>query len=81
MGEDKDLAVSQEHQERKERISERTFHEVALVGGFIGVIIGAKIFHHKASTQEFWPPVALSIFIWGFLLYSAVRGNLLVLGH
>jgi len=76
MGEDKDQAVMQELSEHKERISERSLHEVALIGGFLGIIIGAKTFHHKISKPSFWPPVLLSIFIWMFFLYSLVSGTL-----
>jgi uncharacterized membrane protein YsdA (DUF1294 family) len=76
MGEDKDQAVMQEHADLKERIGERTLHEVALIGGFLGIIIGAKIFHHKTSKRSFWPPVATSIFVWILLLYLVVGGNL-----
>jgi uncharacterized membrane protein YsdA (DUF1294 family) len=80
MGEDKDQAVMQEHLELKERISERTLHEVALVGGFLGIIIGAKMFHHKTSKSSFWPPVAISIMIWAILLFALARENLLPIG-
>ena len=64
MGEDKDQAVM-----AGERIGERTLHEIALAGGFLGIIVGARLFHHKVSKPEFWPPVAAAIVLWGLLLY------------
>lgn len=76
MGEDKDQAMTQEHLRHKERISERTLHEAALAGGFLGIIIGAKVFHHKVSKPSFWPPVIIALVLWAALSYYVIFGNL-----
>jgi len=75
MGEDKDQAVLQEGLEHKQRISERTLHEVALIGGFLGIIAGAEVFHHKTSKPSFWTSVVLSVILWAVLLYYIFPGN------
>ena len=64
MGVDKHLARSQEGEPRPHRISERALHEVALIGGFVGVIAGAGIFHHKTLKPSFWLPVLVSALLW-----------------
>lgn len=70
MLEDKLQAVGQHT-----RISERILHEVALLGGFPGIVIGAKVFHHKTSKPSFWPPVGASIILWTVVLaYLALNG-------
>lgn len=74
MGYDKHLAVSQEHGRHQDRVSERTLHEIALVGGFIGIIAGARMFHHKVSKASFWGPVVAAILIWGVLGYLLLTG-------
>jgi uncharacterized membrane protein YsdA (DUF1294 family) len=77
MGEDKDQAVMQEELEHKERISESTLHEVALIGGFPGIIAGAKVFGHKTSKVSFWPPVGASVVLWAVLLFYLAQTGLL----
>lgn len=77
MGEDKDLAKSQEGSLHPKRISERTLHEVALIGGFAGVILGSKVFHHKAAKPSFSPPVGVAIVLWIVLLTFLLREGLL----
>jgi uncharacterized membrane protein YsdA (DUF1294 family) len=68
MGEDKHQAQKQGNLVHQERISERTLHEVALIGGFIGIILGARVFNHKTSKPSFWPPVDASIVFWTIFL-------------
>jgi len=77
MGEDKDQAGMQDQLEHRERISEKTLHQVALIGGFFGIIIGARIFHHKTSKSSFWPPIGVSLVLWAILLFIVVKENLL----
>src|SRR2546425_12314502 len=50
MGGDKLLAVI-----GWDRISERTLHIIALLGGFWGIIVGAFLFHHKTSKSSGLP--------------------------
>ena len=64
MGEDKNQAITE-----SERIRERTLHELALIGGFLGIIIGGCLFHHKTRKTRFWLPVALSVGVWGALFF------------
>lgn len=77
MGEDKNLAQTQRRMPRPDRISERTIHEVALIGGFVGVILGAKVFAHKTSKPSFWPPIGASIVLWLILLFALGENGLL----
>ena len=73
MAEDKDQAIMQREMRHNERISERTLHEVALVGGFPGIILAAKVFHHKTLKTGFWGPVAAAVFLWGILFVVILR--------
>jgi uncharacterized membrane protein YsdA (DUF1294 family) len=59
MGMDKLLAVG-----RHSRVSERTLWLVALVGGFVGVLVGGIVFHHKTSKTSFWGPVLVAAIFW-----------------
>jgi len=76
MGWDKYLALSQGGMKHPDRISEKTFHEIALVGGFLGVILGGQVFHHKVSKTAFWGAVAVGIVLWGFVSYLVGFGGL-----
>jgi uncharacterized membrane protein YsdA (DUF1294 family) len=76
MAEDKSQAQRQEKPAKRERISEKTLHEVALLGGFPGITMGAWMFNHKVSKQSFWPPVVLSIIIWMVFLALLASGAL-----
>ena len=69
MGGDKLLAVM-----GWDRISERTLHIIALLGGFWGIILGAFLFHHKTSKREFWPPVFFAAALWVGLFLVLVFG-------
>jgi uncharacterized membrane protein YsdA (DUF1294 family) len=77
MGEDKDLAKSQKDSLLPERISERTLHELALIGGFAGIVLGSKVFHHKTAKPAFWPPVGAAIVLWIVLLVWLLQDGLL----
>ncbi len=79
MGEDKHLATSQEGVRHPSRISEWRLHEIALAGGFFGIILGAKAFHHKTKKSSFWGAVVVTILIWMLLLYFLVSEGLLKL--
>ena len=58
-----------------DRVSERTLWLAALAGGFGGIIAGAKVFHHKTSKGEFWPPVGLALVLWATLLFLVLAGH------
>ncbi len=60
MGLDKAMAVG-----GSRRISERTLWLTALLGGFLGILLGGFVFHHKTSKIEFWGPVVVSAVLWG----------------
>ena len=79
MGEDKDQAKNQKEAVRQERISEKTLYEVALAGGFAGIIMGAKVYDHKTSKLSFWPPVGASVLLWIVVLSILVRDGLVAL--
>jgi uncharacterized membrane protein YsdA (DUF1294 family) len=70
MGVDKAQARAQ-----VDRISERTLHEVALIGGFAGIIGGGFFFHHKTSKGNFWLPVGVAVVLWIaiYLAFVSVR--------
>ena len=59
MGVDKLLAVG-----NYSRVSERTLWLMALVGGFVGVLVGGMVFHHKTSKTSFWGPVLIAAILW-----------------
>ena len=67
MGVDKLLAVW-----RRSRVSERTLWATALLGGFLGIVVGGLVFHHKTSKAEFWAPVVVAAVLWGaFAIFLA----------
>lgn len=53
----------------KRRVRERNLWLVSALGGFIGVGLGAVIFHHKVSKKSFWPPIIASIVVWLVIFY------------
>jgi uncharacterized membrane protein YsdA (DUF1294 family) len=53
-----------------ERLSERSLATVALLGGFLGVIAGGLLAHHKTSKPEFWPPIGFAGFLWVMFLVA-----------
>lgn len=79
MGEDKDQASMRDGSNHLERITERTLHEVALIGGFLGIIIGAKLFRHKVSKTSFWPLVILAIPVWILVICYAIFSRTLTI--
>lgn len=68
MGVDKLLAVG-----RRSRISERMLWATALLGGVLGIVVGALVFHHKTSKAEFWAPVVVAALLWGALAILLAR--------
>ena len=69
MGVDKLLAVL-----GWDRISEKTLHIIALLGGFWGIIFGAFLFSHKTSKREFWPPVLFAAALWIAPFFAVLFG-------
>jgi uncharacterized membrane protein YsdA (DUF1294 family) len=72
MGVDKLLAVG-----RRSRVSERTLWLIALLGGLLGIVAGAVVFHHKTSKPGFWAPVAVAAVLWAVALVLLTRPELL----
>lgn len=52
---------------RRQRVSESTFGLIALIGGFLGIILGGVIFNHKVSKARFWVPVLTGLILWSAL--------------
>lgn len=52
------------------RISENTLFIFSIIGGFIGSILGMKIFHHKTRKIKFYLINILAIIIWIGGLYG-----------
>lgn len=67
MWQDKELAKDKEY-----RIGERTLLEIALIGGFVGIVLGGKTFHHKTRKEGFWGIVCIAFVPWAFLVYFIV---------
>lgn len=57
----------------KRRISEHTLFVYSFIGGFIGAILGMKLFHHKTRKLKFYIINILSIIIWLGGLYGLRR--------
>lgn len=53
----------------KRRVREKNFWLISALGGFVGVGVGAIVFHHKVSKMRFWPPVIASTVVWLALFY------------
>ncbi len=53
----------------KRRVREKNFWLISALGGFVGVGVGAIVFHHKVSKMSFWPPVIASTVVWLALFY------------
>lgn len=62
---------------RRTRISEKTFGVLSLLGGFLGVILGGIIFHHKTSKPRFWVPVVVAVLLWSGLIYLLLHLDLI----
>ena len=45
--------------------------------GFVGIILGARAFHHKTSKPSFWPPVGGAVVLWTAALVLAFQHGLL----
>lgn len=56
---------------RTQRISERTLHLVALLGGWPGALLGQILFHHKTKKQPFrmvfWLTIIANVSVFIFL--------------
>jgi uncharacterized membrane protein YsdA (DUF1294 family) len=50
------------------RVPERTFYELSLIGGALGVVAGAFVFHHKTSKALFFGVVIVLAICWIALL-------------
>jgi uncharacterized membrane protein YsdA (DUF1294 family) len=57
---------------RKGRLSEKSLWITSLAGGFLGVIAGAVVFHHKVAKPSFWPPVVAAAAIWLVLIWLTI---------
>jgi len=53
---------------RGRRVPERTFYELALVGGALGIVAGAFVFHHKTAKPSFFLVVIIIAVGWIVLL-------------
>src|SRR3989338_2321690 len=62
---DKQRAIHKQY-----RIPEKTLWATALLGGWVGGILGMSIFHHKSSKSSFHIPYYTLSFINGTFLYS-----------
>lgn len=51
------------------RIPENVLHFVALVGGFIGALIGMYTFRHKTQKKAFITVIILSAVIWAGVFF------------
>lgn len=49
-------------------VPERTFYELALIGGALGAVAGAFMFHHKTSQALFFGIVIVLAICWIALL-------------
>ena len=68
MGLDKSRAKS-----HSRRISERTFFELALVGGVFGIAVGSGVFHHKSSKISFIGVILAMAILWVVILFFLQR--------
>ena len=59
---------------RRSRVSERALWAVALIGGFIGIFLGAVIFNHKVNKPRFWPPVVAIVILWCVVVAFVMLG-------
>jgi uncharacterized membrane protein YsdA (DUF1294 family) len=50
------------------RLPERTFYELALIGGALGIVAGAFVFHHKTSKALFFGVIVILAICWIALL-------------
>lgn len=53
----------------KRRVREKNFWLVAALGGFVGIEVGAIVFHHKVSKMSFWPPIIAATALWLMFFY------------
>ena len=58
------------------RISERTLHVAAFVGGWPGALLGQRVFHHKTQKRTFQLVFWLIVALHGCFLLLAIFGIL-----
>jgi uncharacterized membrane protein YsdA (DUF1294 family) len=77
-GLDKFLAVKE-----KTRISEKTLHLFALIGGWPGAYVGQQVFRHKISKQKFrhifWLTMIVNVFVLVVFLIVKYQQGIIVL--
>ena len=58
---------------RERRVPEMTLYKLALLGGALGVLAGAFIFHHKTSKPTFFGVVLILAVLWVVALAGLQR--------
>jgi uncharacterized membrane protein YsdA (DUF1294 family) len=57
---------------RSERVPEMWFFLISLAGGFIGVVLGMLVFHHKTSKRSFQLKIGVAAILSIFFLLFMV---------
>lgn len=54
------------------RIPEKNYLIISILGGYLGMILGMKLFHHKTKRKKFYIgiPLILILIIWIIILYK-----------
>ncbi len=60
------------------RIPEMTLISTAYFGGFIGYILGMKLFHHKTSKWYFYINFIFALILHGILIYVLYKNGVLI---
>lgn len=53
-----------------ERVPNKLFYFISILGGPIGIMLGMKFFRHKTKQRSYYLITVLSIIIWITLIYT-----------
>ena len=52
------------------RVSEYSLFCLSVFGGFVGSLLGMRVFHHKTRKLSFWIINIISLVIWTLILFN-----------
>jgi len=60
---------------KSERVPELWFFLISVAGGFMGVVLGVFVFHHKVSKRSFQLKIGVAAILAIVILFFLARGR------
>lgn len=60
---------------KSERVPELWFFLISVAGGFMGVVLGVFVFHHKVSKRSFQLKIGVAAILAIVILFFLARGK------